>query len=349
MARVSFAVFFLLCLTAPVAHAVKVSGLYEAEVSVADRSASSRQAALSAALGAVITKVTGDRHTPDQPVLLPILRTAESYVQQDQYREAAQGAAGSNQPQLKLWVRFDEATLNRELQQLGLPVWERERPSILLWLVVSGDAGRGFITPEDQKEFMGPVEERARSRGLALVFPLFDLQDAAGLQEGDIGSGLSDAVLQASHRYQADAILAGNVEQTAPAVWEGRWTAYIGGEPLSWSSEGDSSDEIIEEGIDGMGDRLAARYAQHGASGDAVQLDITVSDVNTVDDYARALKYLSSLNSVSAVQVTEAETGKVAFALSVHGGEAALDQALSFGRTLEPVSGGQGGQYRLLP
>lgn len=349
MARVTPAVFFLLCISVPCAHAARISGLYEAEVSVPDRSAPSRQAALSAALGAVIVKITGVRHAPAQPAVAPILQLAEKYVQQDQYREAAQGAAGSSQARLRLWVRFDEGALNSDLRQLGLPVWDRERPSILTWLVVTGDTGRGFVTPDDRKEFMVPVEERARSRGLALVFPLFDLQDSAGLQTGDIGSGPSDAVLEASRRYQADSILAGNVEQTAPGVWEGRWTAYLGGQPLSWSSEGDSPDEIIEEGIDGMADRLAVRFAQQGATADAVQLDITVSDVNTVDDYARTLKYLSSLSSVAALQVTQVQTGEVEFALSVHGGGPALDQALSFGRMLEPVPGGAGGRYRLLP
>ena len=348
MSRLSVAVFFLLYACAPAAHAVKVSGIYEAEVSVQDRSVANRKAALSAALGVVIAKVTGNRNAAESPALVPLLRLAEGYVQRDQYREAAPGGAGGT-GQLKLWARFDEATLNNDLRQLGLPVWDLERPSILLWLVTSDSAGRGFVAPEDQTQYMAPVEERTRARGLALVFPLFDLQDAEGLQAGDIGSGPSDAVLEASRRYQADSILAGNVESTAPGIWEGRWTAYIAGEAATWTGAADMPETVIEEGIDEMADRLAARYAQKGSAADAVQLDVTVSDVNTVDDYARTVKYLASLNSVAAVQVTRVEPGHVVFSIRVHGGEPALLQALSFGSTLEPASGGTSGQYRLLP
>ncbi|MBI2995066.1 MAG: DUF2066 domain-containing protein [Gammaproteobacteria bacterium] len=347
MPRLSSALFLLLCACAPVAHAVRVSGLYETEVSILDRSAASRKAALSTALGVVIAKVTGNRNAAESPALLPILRLAESYVQQDQYRESAPTSAGGT-GQLKLWARFDETTLNSDLRQLGLPVWDLERPSILIWLVASDGTARGFVAPDDLTQYMTPVEERARARGLVIEFPLFDLQDAAGLQAGDIGGGPNDAVFEASRRYQADSILAGNVESAAPGIWEGRWTAYIGGETATWTGEGGMPETVIEEGIDEMADRLAARYAQRGSAAEAADLDITVSDVNTVDDYARTLKYLASLNSVAAVQVTRVEPGEVSFTVRVHGGEPALVQALFFGSTLEP-SGGEGGQYRLLP
>lgn len=352
MARaLHFLVFAVLCAAAPAAWAVQVPGLYEAEVSVPDRSAASRKSAISTALRVVIVRLTGDRHAPERPVFIPILRLAEDYVQQDQYRDVIRRAAaegGTDTRELRLWIRFDEPALNADLRDAGIPIWDRERPATLVWLALGDASGRSFVTPDEHPEFVAIVDERARSRGLVLVFPLLDLQDTVALQASDIWGGFSDPILEASRRYQSDSTLTGSIESPSPGIWEGRWTAYLGGETISWTSEGDLLESVLEEGIDGMGDYLAAKYVQAGRHSEAKDVDITVSDIATVDDYARALQYLTSLSSVAGVQVTRVESGQVTFSLSVHGGEPAIAQAIAFGRTLEPVAGGESGLYRLL-
>ena len=54
-------IYFLALISQPV-HAVKVSGLYQATISVSDESVSKRRIALKQALGKVLVKVTGDRN-----------------------------------------------------------------------------------------------------------------------------------------------------------------------------------------------------------------------------------------------------------------------------------------------
>jgi len=61
------------------------------------------------------------------------------------------------------------------------------------------------------------------------------------------------------------------------------------------------------------------------------------------------LRYLESLNSVTDVMVDEVDKGQVSFTLSAHGGSSAVTQAISLGRTLEPLSLGDQGVFRLLP
>jgi hypothetical protein len=346
-----FLLFLLLLHVAP-AFALKVPGLYEAEVPSADQSVPARQQATAAALRAVLVKLTGDRHAPEAAAMTPLLGAAERFVQQFRYGEAAVPGAEPGAPakkEMRLWVRFDEDALNRELRAQGVPIWEHERPSVLLWLAIAGAGGRAWATAEEHGPFLSIIDARAAARGIPLLYPLFDLEDGAALEVSDVWGGFAGPVLEASRRYNADAVLAATLESPVPGIWEARWTAYLGAETQSWTGEGDLPELLLEEGLDGMADLLAARYAGTRGTGEASSFDITILNVESVDHYARALKYLQSLNSVAAVQVAEVREGQVRFSLRVHGGEAALAQAITLGRTLEHIDGAAGGTYRLLP
>jgi len=352
MKRVRGFLLLLLLAHAIPAAALKVQGLYEAEVPIADQSAGARQQAVAGALRLVLIKLSGDRHIPEAIVVAPLLAGAERYVQQFRYGEAlvpAAEPAAAPRKEMRFWVRFEEDALTRDLRDLGVPIWERERPSTLLWLVIAGAGGRAWATAEEHQPLLGVIDARAAARGIPLLYPLFDLEDGAALQPSDVWGGFAGPVQEASRRYHADAVLTAALESPVAGIWEARWTAAIGEETLSWTGEGDLPESLLEEGIDGMADLLAARYAGTHGTLEASLFDITVVNVETVDAYARALKYLQSLNSVADAQVAEVDAGRVRFSLRVHGGEGALAQAIALGRTLERIEGAESGTYRLLP
>jgi hypothetical protein len=351
MMRARGLLLLLLLAHAVPAAALKVPGLYEAEVPVADQSATVRQQAVAVALRLVLIKLTGDRHAPQSMSFAALIAGAETYVQQFRYGEAALPAAepgAAPRKETRLWVRFDEDALNRDLRDLGIPIWDRERPSTLLWLVVEAGTERNWATAEEHGALLSVIDARAAARGIPLLYPLFDLEDGAALRASDVWGGFAGPVLEASRRYAADAVLAATLESPVPGIWEARWIAYVGDEVLRWSGEGDMPDALLEEGLDGMADLLAARYAGTRGAVELSGFDITVLNVETVDHYARALEYLRSLNSVADVQVSEVVQGSVRFSLRVHGGEAALAQAIALGRTLERIDGAEAGTYRLL-
>jgi hypothetical protein len=346
------AVLFLLLLFCGAAGAVQVPGLYAAEVPVRDQSPGERAAGIANAMRQVLVKLTGDRGAAGGAAVAGFLDRAEGYVQQFRYREVEMPpleAGGNPWRELRLWVQFDEAALDRDLRRLGVPIWDRERPSTLAWLVMGGEQGRDWLTPDLHPELMEALDRRAEARGIVVVHPLFDLEDTSALSVSDVWGGFPQAVQNASLRYRADAVLTGVVEPVVEGIWEARWTVYLDGEARTFSSEGPRPEAVLEEGVDGLADMLAARYVQTAVSGEAVPVEVTVADVFTVDHYARVLRYLSSLNSVASLEVARVEPGQVKFALRVHGGEPALAQAVALGRTLEVVATGQGGLYRLLP
>lgn len=342
---------FLLPLTAP-AYAYKITGLYEAEVDVQNQQAEDRGAAVRTAMRSVLIKLTGDRFAPQRTSLHPIIEKAEDYLQQYRYiRKSEDKTAGDETPAagLKLRVKFDESTLNEALRNLGVSVWGKERPITLVWVAVQDESGRRLISLEQDPEYIRILDERARRRGIALIFPLMDLTDTSRLGVSDIWGGFREPVMDASRRYQADTILVGKVTSSSAEIWEAQWTSYIDGTTSSWTAEGGLREIVLDEGVDGQADLLASRFLGSDTSARTTTFSIEVNDITAAGQYARVLEYLHSLSSVTDVQVERVEPGYVRFAVTAHGGEFAIRQAIALGRLMEPVRDGSGNSYRLQP
>ena len=333
--------------------AIKVSGLYEVEIPVADQSEAARADGLQTAFRRVLIKLTGDRQAAGRPSIRPLFNRTRDYLQQYRYREAivehttAEGEV-IRSPETRLWVKFDEDNLNNALRGLGIPVWGWERPSTLVWLAISDPDGRRLLGLEDGAEFIEVLELRARQRGIALLHPLLDLDDSNRLRASDLWGGFREPVLEASSRYQADTVLAVTLESPVPGIWEANWTVYLDGQMARWNSESDLVEAVLDEGIDNLADVLAAQYTPAVAVDGINRVRLSVSDIFSVDQYAKVLSYLGSLNSVSDVEVEQVESGRVIFILEAHGGQLAINQAIELGRILEPITS-QGTDYRLLP
>ncbi len=343
----------VLCLLSPVAQAIKVPGLYAAEVVVADQSEAERNAGIQTAFRMILIKITGDRQAPGRTALAPLMEQARNYLQQYRYRElpVEQQTASAGPIETRethLWVKFDEDNLNQALRDLSVPVWGGERPSTLLWLAVNDAQGRRLLGLEDGAEYIQAIEQRATQRGIAFIYPLLDLEDSAALRASDVWGGFRQPVVDASSRYHADAILTASIESPVAGIWEAHWTVYIDDQMASWSNEADLLAAVLEEGIDKLADMLASRFVRPDAFVGVKDVRLTVADIFDTDQYARVLKYLTSLNSVADVEVMQVEPGKVTYKLAAHGGELAISQAIALGRILEPI-GSNSGDYRLLP
>jgi hypothetical protein len=341
----------VLCWMSLPAYAVKVPGLYEAEVPVPDQLAEHREPAVQSAMRVVLIKITGDRFAPERTSLQPVVEKADNYIQQYRYIEVPAGAAagGDKEQELHLHVSFDEPTLNSELRSLGIPVWGKERPSTLVWLAVQDQNGRRLVGMEDKPDYIRELDHRAAMRGVVLIFPLMDIEDTSNLKVSDIWGGFSQPVLEASRRYPADTVLVGKITMSTPGIWEAQWTLYVDGDTATWSADGETSDAVLDEGVDGLADHLASRFVQSTGTTGTEQVSIQVQDVNSARQYARVLKYLQSLSPVTDVQVDRVEPGTVQFSVTAHGGEAALKQTITLGRVMQAISGGGPDVYRLLP
>ena len=338
---------FLLSLSVPV-QALTVDTLYEASVAVSDQSEEERRRATQQAMRVVLVKLSGNSRAPVLPGASRIVRTADEYVAQYQFERARDVTLSeADGEQLRLRVRFDAEYVNGAMADAGLSRWSNERPETLTWLFVRGDGkwtpvAKGSVDPLHRL-----VLERADTRGIPIVFPNYDYLDAEALNAEALATDPFRAVVNASGRYNSNALLYGTISQATPEIWEADWRFVVSGETLTWRGQSGFPELLIEEGLDEVADALASRYAGRATAGSVETIEIQVNGIDLPDDYARVVEYFRQLDAISDLNVASVTQNRAGFVLGVRGGLREFDRLITLGRTLEAV-GGSPGQYLIL-
>jgi uncharacterized protein len=296
--------------------------MYQATAPVSDRSEAAQTAAFQNAMRTVLIRVTGRRSADEDPNLSQLVANARRYVQQ--YRAA---------PDSQLWVAFDGPAIERWLTQNGQPLWGHERPTTLVLLAVqTGPQAGSVVTTEDASELKAAIDAAAMARGLPLVWP-----SGAELQKYHIDfaavNGGSQSLADFGKRMGSDGILIGRANG-ATANANVRWTHLFQDRSSEYSG--------TLEGVNRAADLYAGLFA---ASGSLVPVDIEVTGVNDLRDYASLQSYLESLTFISHVSVESLSGDTVRFRLATRGGES-LQRALSLNGRLLPVAAGENGIQR---
>ncbi len=338
-------------LMVPAAQAVKVTGLYEAEVSVPERSPEAQTKAFRLALRQVLVKLSGDQNIAASSAARALLAKAGRYIQQFGYRQAepAPEAENDGMSALLLWARFDPRALGRDMRDAGLPLWGSERPAVLVWLALEDAGGKRLVSAEDEA-WVAPLRQAAALRGIPLVFPLLDLQDTAQIGYADVRQGFREVLLRASRRYDTAVVLAIDLRQALTDVWESSWLLYSGQQERRWKVQGDQPQLLLEEGLNGAATIVAQQFAGTGSLAGDNGMSLRVSGIHGADEYARVLRYLQSLDAVTRVDVRRVVAGEVGFFLVAHAGAETMRRTIALGRVLaEAPTAGSDLRYRLLP
>ena len=351
---------WLLLLLPLLAMGAEVKGLYEAEMFVGSQTRGERTLAMTAALAEGFTKVSGRRDARLRPSLAKALRSPGSYLQQYHYRPLPAGTptdtTAGDDPQL-LVLRFDKPAVDKLLREAGLPVWGATRPSVLAWLAVEDDGQRYLLSADSPEPLRRLLEDSAQRRGLALLLPLQDLEDQMALGFADVWGEFRDPILRASQRYRPEVVLAGRAYRNGDE-WRADWTVMEGQEQLRWQSDGVLPAEVLEDGVMGAMEWLAARYVPLEGAGDEGLLRVTVSGVHSLADYVRVTRYLSSVQQIRRVHTRQVDADQVGFELEVQGRPEGVAQIIALGNVLvrdalapvTPPAGGQAAQvYQLRP
>ena len=142
---------------------------------------------------------------------------------------------------------------------------------------------------------------RARARGVALTFPLLDLEDQLAVTPAAVWGRLSQVLDPASQRYGADVVLVGRARAVPQGGWEGDWEIWFGNRVVPWETTGGDLTVQAVAAVDRLADELAGRSAVFGRQ--VGQLRVRVSGVRTPTDYGQLLGYLESLEFLDAVGV----------------------------------------------
>jgi hypothetical protein len=333
----------VLLLLPAVAVQAAAENLFESEVVVADQSPGVRAHALKTALREVLVRVAGqDAVLGTEPAVM-LLKNPAQLVQQYRYYTVPE----SEPPVLKMWVRFDGEAVRRSLQQQGVSYWGAERPDTLVWLAVEDLGNRYVVAADDGTDVYRQIEQAARQRGVPVLFPLMDLQDQSQVRFSDIWGGFFDNVLDASKRYNPQAVLIGRLNRSPSGAWSSRWHLEVAGKPSSWSDSRQQLATLAQQGIDDTADVLASRFAVSQTGGNLNTVTISVTGVDSLADYARLGDYLASLTAVVAMQVEKVAGSEIQYGLQLNGSLQDLTHTVSIGTVLEPLSMDMPGSFRL--
>jgi len=301
-------------LAATPVFAVTVPDLYEVTLP-ADNG---RDSAFVDALKAVAVRVSGQRDAGSR--LGGATANPRQYVQRF-------GVTADNQ----LQVGFDGAAIDRLLNDVGLPIWGRERPSTLVLLTVEApDGSARWIDSRTATAERDLVAKAARQRGLPLIWPESDASLPAANAPAEL--------LQLATSYNANATLYGKARSDGAGGYIVRWSLV--------SQDGASeASGTLEEGVNLAADTFARVYAASGTSLDNVVVE--VSGINNLNAYASTLNYLEAMTLVRAVSVENLMGETLRFKLAVRGDVATLRRALALDNRLVPLAQGEGATDRL--
>jgi hypothetical protein len=149
------------------------------------------------------------------------------------------------------------------------------------------------------------------------------------------------AMLQSAQRYGGDEILVGRGDGAAPDS-ELQWTLYTRSANESWNGP-------LAAGIDHTVDLLAPQQGTSLAQAE-VETRVRIEGVKGLVDYAAIERLLLSVAGVRRANIAAAEANSVAFDVTVRGGAAGLDQALTGStRLVRTSAAGAPAVYRYQP
>lgn len=306
------------------AAAVTRAELYQATTGVAGRCDGGDSAAFQAAMKTVLVRVTGRRAAEEDPALAPLIGNARRYVQQ--CRSA---------PDNQLWVAFDGPAIERWLTQNGQPLWGHERPTTLVLLAVQTGPQQGtVITSDDSGELKAAIDAAAQARGLPLLWPSAGELQRNRLDFATVNGGAPATLAEMGRRIGGEGVLIGRASGAA-ATANVRWIHLFQDRSSEYSG--------TLEGVNRAADLYAGMFA---ASGNLVPVDIEVTGVNDLRDYAGIESFLESLTIVSHVSVESLSGNTVRFRLATRVGVDSLQRALSLNGRLQPVAAGENGIQR---
>jgi hypothetical protein len=301
--------------------------LYSETVEVQGKDYQARLNGYKQALAQVLVRTTGRRDIAAEPALAGVLDDANRLVLQYQFLEDG-----------RLLVSFDGDAIEQLLARHGLPLWSRERPRTLVWLAMDNGAGaRTLVGGEQAVQARDFLQELAQQRGLPLIFPIMDGVDMAAVPFSEIWGGFNDEVMEASNRYQPDAVLIGRALRDGTGRWAVRWNLQFAGQVVEFAG-------AIEDGVQVSADWFARQFSVTPGSGPGL-VRVIVSGIDGIDQYAKVQEYLGGLSMVDRVDVLQAGAQSMVFSLSLRSGMEVLHKAMALNRMLVEIPETQLGSH----
>ncbi len=307
------------------ANAAEKIDIYSADIPVYAQTSQVRQEALRMALEKVLLKASGNAAVRDAPPFTHVLSEAESWVEEYSYHEA--GVNSDNAATgLLLHVRFQPSAINAALVRLGYPLWDKQRPMLLVWLVEENPAHtKQLIASDMDSPLANSLRQVTQEHGLSMFLPMLDLSMLDILSVHDVWNVNVSALQQASSRY-------GIATQVVLKCKNDNGTWQMDASLLTADARNDfvASDANQEKALTSIVDQLSRALVQAQPKRDTADkqsaLQLTVTHIDDVASYAKLTNYLNQFSLIKDVQVIRIKPHEIEVLLSIFGDAAQLQQ-----------------------
>jgi hypothetical protein len=225
-------------------------------------------------------------------------------------------------------IRFDDGWVDKTLTTAGLPLWGRERPAVLIWLLVPDANGKPtWMSADRTSPERDSIERVAQERGLPILWPQMDLADTTTAANLFASRASGQALLASGERYRADAVLIGIVSREAGGGVSARWSFALQGANDGLAGEVQTS---VEQGVEQAANRCAQLFAV--VAGARTDVFVNVLGVQSVDAYASTMSFLQGLTVVLGVAVEQMNADSMRLRVAVRGDAATLLRAVELKR-----------------
>jgi hypothetical protein len=360
-----------LALALPVAG-LQVAGLYSHRVAVENESDAERNRAFRVAMEAVILKVTGDPRWLDHPRVRQAVENAQNYVEAISYSSEMLPVAAAEEDQQTgpqpetpteseladspadeqpatvpapqfveqryIDLDFADGLINEMLAAADIPVWDDNRPSVLVWMAIQDASGsRHMLTADSDPEMMAFMQDFAERRGVPVIFPLLDFEDRRNLSEDQVWALEEQAIANASARYGADSVLAGRVLFTASGELVGLWQFQFQDQLDVFDGFATSPEDYLLAPLDRITSELAGYFAISPDASPRFDVRLRIDGVADLGDYSALMDYVANLGLVESVRTTGLAGERIELLLGVLGSAQQLNELIALDRDLLPI------------
>jgi hypothetical protein len=338
-------IFCCLLVLSGQSFSLQVEGLFSESIVILNDSDSERSRAYSEALRAVLIKLTGSEDAIRAPVLLRALESAGEYVDAVSYgteaetlRDSASLGFKSESNQRVLNINFSRVLVETLLLDAGIPIFDSNRPSVLLWMVVQEPNGeRNLITPELYPNFISHFESFSKKRGIPFIYPLFDFEDQKALNEDKLW-GLDAVTIEgASERYGPDSVLAGRLQITPSADLVGLWRFFFQNSVQSFDGLDTEIESYLDAALNRVTTELVSYFAINPLNNDFSLATLRVDGIANLEGYSSLLDYLNTLGLLNNFVLSEMEGGRLEFRVEIGGDLEQLVGLIALDRDLKII------------
>lgn len=234
-----------------------------------------------------------------------------------------------------LRLKFDQSLLLKTLQSAALPVWDVNRPEVMMWWAVDSGEQRAILSESDESKARIGLSHYAEQRGLAIKFPLMDLQDQKAVNVTDVWGAYADEFETANARYGVTTWVLGK-NYYEQGLWKARWTVSILDKRRTFNSQSKQLFALQKAVMGNIAEQLSAEYAVLAGENNSV-FTMKVLDIDTLDDFDALIHYLEALFVVDKLELQAIKGSQVDVKLTLKEDFEKFKKLLALDKKMAPV------------